>query len=344
MENPNTDFIHMIPAPCFCVGEGRIVACNPAAERLLLSIGSPVAPMLATGAEEYAAFQGGSLYLTLNIGGTVFGASVERKNGTDYFLLEQEGWDQELTSLALAARDLRSPLSGLCVTAEALTEKGAPEAPQLNRSLARMLRVVGNMSAAASPDFHPELLDICALCREILGKAAAQLEAVPRCLRYQVPDGAVYTLADPQMLERAVLNLLSNAAKFTAPNDTISCSLTRQGRMLYLTVQDTGMGIPEALRGSLFRRYLRQPSIEDGRHGIGLGLVLVRSTAARHGGTVLIDSPGSTGTRVTMTLEIRQDVSRQLRSPFLRVDYSGERDHGLVELSDVLPAECYRAF
>lgn len=344
MENPNTDLIHLIPAPCFCVQEGRIAACNQAAQGLLLPIGSPVAPMLATGAEEYAAFQGGSLYLTLNIGGTQFGAGIERRGATDYFLLEQEGWDQELTSLALAARDLRSPLSGLCATAEALTEKGAPEAPELNRSLARMLRVVGNMSAAASPDFHPELLDICALFREILEKTAAQLEAAPRTLRYQVPENAIYTLADPQLLERAVLNLLSNAAKFTSPGDTISCSLTRQGRMLCLTVQDTGMGIPQELRSSLFRRYQRQPAIEDGRHGIGLGLVLVRSAAARHGGTVLIDSPGPTGTRVTMTLEIRQDIPKSLRSPLLRVDYSGERDHGLVELSDVLPSECYKAF
>lgn len=344
MEHPNTDLIDLIPAPCFCVREGRITACNQAARGLLLPVGSPVAPMLATGAEEYAAFQGGSLFLTLNIGGTGFGADVERRNGADYFLLEQEGWDRELTSLALAARDLRNDLSGLSVTAEALSQKGAEEAPQLNRSLARLLRTVGNMSAAASQDFHPELLDICALCREIFQKAADQLEAVPRSLRYQVPESPIYTLADPQMIERAILNLLSNAAKFTSSDDLISCSLTRVGRMLSLTVQDTGTGIPQELRGSLFHRYLRQPAIEDGRHGIGLGLVLVRSAAAHHGGTVLIDSPGPTGTRVTVTLEIRQDIPQGLRSPFLRVDYSSERDHGLVALSDVLPLECYRVF
>ena len=114
--------------------------------------------------------------------------------------------------------------------------------------------------------------------------------------------------------------------------------------MLYLTVQDTGTGIPEALRGSLFSRYQRQPAIEDGRFGLGLGLVLVRSAAAHHGGTVLVDSPKGIGTRVTMTLAIRQDIPKGFRSPILRVDYSGERDHGLVELSDVLPAECYREF
>ena len=173
-------------------------------------------------------------------------------------------------------------------------------------------------------------------------KAAAQLEAVPRQLTYQLPKDAIYTLADPQELERALLNLLSNAAKFTSPQDRILCTLTRRGRMLYLSVQDTGAGIPEALRGSLFSRYQRQPAIEDGRLGLGLGMVLVRSAAAHHGGTVLVDSPNGIGTRVTMTLAIRQDIPKGFRSPILRVDYSGERDHGLIELSDVLPTECYR--
>ena len=45
-----------------------------------------------------------------------------------------------------------------------------------------------------------------------------------------------------------------------------------------------------------------------------------------------------------MTLSIRQDIPSGLRSPILRVDYAGERDHALVELSDVLPAQCYETF
>lgn len=344
MEHPNADLIHLIAAPCFCVRGEVIVSRNAAAESLPLSLGDAVTPLLLTGAEEYAAFQEGALSLTLSLGGTTFAATVRREGDTDYFLLEQAGWDQELTPLALAARELRGTLSGLCAVAESLSDQGAKEAPLLNRSLAQTLRIIGNMSAAPSPAYHPEFLDICALCGEFFEKAAAQLETVPRQLTYQLPKDPIYTLADPQELERAFLNLLSNAAKFTSPQDRILCSLARRGRMLYLTVQDTGTGIPEALRGSLFSRYLRQPAIEDGRLGLGLGMVLVRSAAAHHGGTVLVDSPNGIGTRVTMTLAIRQDIPKGFRSPILRVDYSGERDHGLVELSDVLPAECYREF
>ena len=95
------------------------------------------------------------------------------------------------------------------------------------------------------------------------------------------------------------------------------------------------------IKGSIHSRYLRQPGIEDSRFGIGLGMVLIRSTAALHGGTVLIDQPQGSGTRITMTLAIRQNTGGQLRSPMLRVDYSGERDHGLLELSESLPAFLY---
>ena len=111
--------------------------------------------------------------------------------------------------------------------------------------------------------------------------------------------------------------------------------------MLQLQIQDSGSGIAQQIRSSLFHRYLRQPGIEDSRWGLGLGMVLIRSAAANHGGTVLIDSPSGTGTRVTMTLSIRQPQEATLRSPILRVDYAGERDHALIELSDCLPAQLY---
>ena len=103
---------------------------------------------------------------------------------------------------------------------------------------------------------------------------------------------------------------------------------------------DSGSGIAENLRGSLFTRYAREPGLEDGRYGVGLGMVLIRSTAAAHGGTVLIDHPDDCGTRITVSLAIRQG-DPVVRSPRFAIDYAGERDHGLIELSDVLPAQLY---
>ncbi|MDY4507211.1 MAG: ATP-binding protein, partial [Candidatus Faecousia sp.] len=105
---------------------------------------------------------------------------------------------------------------------------------------------------------------------------------------------------------------------------------------------DNGPGFAQNLLGSVYNRYLRQPCIEEGRNGLGLGMVLVRSAAASHGGAVLIDQPEGGGARVTMTIAIRQSTSGTLRSPILRVDYAGEQDHALVELSDCLPPSLYK--
>ena len=96
------------------------------------------------------------------------------------------------------------------------------------------------------------------------------------------------------------------------------------------------------MRGNVFSGFLREPGIADGRFGIGLGMVLIRSTASAHGGTVLIDHPTDSGTRITMTLDIRRTAGNSLSSSILKVDYTGERDHGLIELSDVLPPEIYK--
>jgi hypothetical protein len=56
---------------------------------------------------------------------------------------------------------------------------------------------------------------------------------------------------------------------------------------------------------------------------------------------VLIDHPEGSGTRITMTLDIRQNPTTNVRSPLLRMDYTGERDHSLVELAEILPAALY---
>ena len=111
--------------------------------------------------------------------------------------------------------------------------------------------------------------------------------------------------------------------------------------MLRLSVTDSGSGIAQNVRSSVFSRYLRQPVLEDSRYGIGLGMVLIRTAAAHPGGTVHIDQPDGAGTRITMTMSIRQSKQATLRSNVLRVDYAGERDHGLIELSECLPTELY---
>ena len=207
-----------------------------------------------------------------------------------------------------------------------------------------MLRLISNMSDAdryATSPASMEVKNIPAFLEEVFVKTAALVERSNVQLTYSGISDVIYGLVNTEMLERAVLNIISNALKFMPQGGTIQAKLIRRKQKLYLSILDSGSGISESTRNDLFSRYAREPGVEDGRFGIGLGLVLIRSAAQQHGGTVLVDQPTETGTRVTMTLAIRPG-SDQVRSPILRVDYAGERDHGLLELSDVLPADLYK--
>ncbi len=345
--------LDLMVRPGFCVKEGKIIKCNASALGIFLREGMEIAPMLATGTAEYAEFEQGCLYLMLDVSGVKVGASVTRMGDCDIFILDEDSEQAELQAMALAARELREPLSSLLVTADRLFPIAAAQedptlreqAAQMNRGLYQLLRIVGNMSDAgrysASPATLREIVDVPGFLGEVFDKAKSLTAHAGIMLEFENLNYPLYSLADSEKLERAILNILSNAIKFTPSGGRIEAKLTRKGSRLSLTVQDNGEGIPETVRSNLHRRWQRQPGIEDPRFGIGLGMVLIRSAAASHGGAVLIDHPEGAGTRITMTMAIRQDTSGAVRSPMLRPDYAGYRDHSLVELSQNLPANLY---
>ena len=350
--NDDAGMLDLIIRPAFCVKDGIITRINQAAQCLTLNVGDNLRPLLHTGEDEYNAFQGGQLYLTLNIGGMPLGASVTKNADYDVFVLEQDSDQAELQSMALAAKELREPLASVMAVADRLfpviSTQDDPDAQnqlaRINRGLFQMLRVISNMSDAArytqsnSGNFH--MCRTTAVFNEIFEKAAALVNQTDVALQFTNLCEDIYCLVDEEKLERAIYNLLSNAVKFTPRGGLIEARLTRKGTKLYLTVQDNGSGVDPKIRGNVYSRYLRQPGVEDKRFGIGLGMVLIRSAAAVHGGTVLMETPEGMGTRITMSMSIRQDGAN-LRSRILMVDYAGERDHGLIELADSLPVNLY---
>lgn len=348
--NDITGMLDLLTLPGFCVQNNIITALNSAAEGLLLSTGTDVSGLLMTGKQEYAAFTGGCLYLTLSIGGAPFGAAVTKADGFDIFVLEQDQDQAELQSMALAARELREPLTNVMVAADRLFPMAAhdqnpalqEQMARLNRGLYQMLRILGNMSDACGRPTRMETRDIAADIAEIMEKSAALVQHAGITLTYSGLPEPLLMLADREQLERALLNMLSNAMKFTPVGGTVEVQLARRDTTLCLSVSDSGSKIADSILKNLFRRYLRQPTIEDSRFGIGLGMVLIRNAASSHGGTVLVDQPAGGGTRVTMTLAIRHNTATQLRTPMLQVDYTGERDHELLEFSESLPAWLYK--
>ena len=348
----NTDILQMlelIPSPAFCVKDGIVTAVNPEAQRCFLSVGQPITELLLTGQQEYSQFREGCLHLMLKVAGEGCGACVNRMTGFDIFVTEQDDELAQLQAMALAAQELRTPLSNIMAVTEELvphcgsagTELGA----QINKGLYQLQRIVCNMSDAyryrKENGARLEVRDMDALWEEFFAHSAEYCSHIGVKLHYKGLSEKVFSLADGEKLERAANNILSNALKYTPEGGTVEASLTRRGTMLYLTMQDCGVGAPAQLRGNLFSRFLRQPSIEDTRHGIGLGMVLIRSVAAMHGGTVLLEHTSGGGLRLTMSMAIRQNAGTFVYSTPMRVDYAGERNHTLMELSESLPTSLY---
>lgn len=342
--------LNLMVQPTFTVQNGVITLVNTAAEGYMLTPGMPINDLLYTGAEEYAAFTQGCLYLSLSIAGTPCGASVRRMENFDLFTLEQETEQAELQAMALAAQELRGPLSNVMSVADRLfplpEEEERPEAKdqvaKINRGLFQMLRIISNMSDAYRycQQAEPKLAvqNVTEVVGEIFEKAIPMLSHAGIGLTFTNLPRDIFSLMDQEKLERGIHNILSNAVKFSPKGSPIEAKLTQQGNRLYLTVQSSADG--NELRANVHTRFQRQPGLEDSRYGIGLGMVLIRSAATVHGGTVLMDQHQG-GTRITMTMAIRQDTGNLLRSGGFHIDYAGERDHTLIELSDVLPADLY---
>ena len=100
-----------------------------------------------------------------------------------------------------------------------------------------------------------------------------------------------------------MLNLLTNAVKFTPEGGKVSLEVRREDADLVFTVADTGVGIPEDEQDRLFTRFFRSSvATRMAIQGTGLGLVIVKRIVEEHGGTISIVSASDVGTTVTVRI------------------------------------------
>jgi cell cycle sensor histidine kinase DivJ len=123
-------------------------------------------------------------------------------------------------------------------------------------------------------------------------------------LRASLPAAAPDVEADRRALKQIVLNLVSNALKFTPKGGSVTVTLAAHGKDLELTVADTGVGIAQADLEKLGRPYEQVGDADKRAQGTGLGLSLVRSFAELHGGEMTIESRLGEGTAVTVRLPV----------------------------------------
>ena len=154
----------------------------------------------------------------------------------------------------------------------------------------------GRMQARYEPvNLASFTADLASVFRSAIGRAGLAYQV--DCAELPEP---VYI--DREMWEKVVLNLLSNALKFTL-DGTIGVSLRAEGPHAVLRVSDTGSGIAAAEMPRLFERFHRIPTTRSrSNEGSGIGLALVRELVGLHGGSITAGSTEGAGTTVTVRL------------------------------------------
>ncbi len=194
-----------------------------------------------------------------------------------------------------------------------MTESQRIHAEAAHRNASRLLRLVntlldfsrlesGRLQASFAPtDLATLTTDLTSSFRSIIEKAGMQLVVATEPLAGPVA-------VDPVMWEKIVLNLLSNAFKFTL-SGTITVHLAQTGEQVTLTVQDTGVGIPPTDLPRLFERFYRVEGAQ-GRsfEGSGIGLALVSELVGLHGGTISVRSELGVGSTFTVQLPTHQAI------------------------------------
>lgn len=122
----------------------------------------------------------------------------------------------------------------------------------------------------------------------------------------------IWLNGNAELLERAVINLLTNAVQYSSEGSTVTIQVFEAGHQACLTVSDEGVGIAPDELPYLFDRYRRQKSSElSGNHGAGLGLSFVNVVVEKHRGEIKVESEEGVGSTFTMKLPVATP-----RSPF----------------------------
>ncbi|MDT8306083.1 MAG: GAF domain-containing protein [Anaerolineae bacterium] len=214
----------------------------------------------------------------------------------------------------MMVHDLRNPLnvvsSGLEMAQAELDARQEPRVLELlgiaAASTERMLALVNdilNISRLESGRMPLEREVTCldAVVKEVMGEQMTL--AVEKGLRLtaEVEQPLPPAYVDPSLVERVLHNLLSNAIKFTPVGGLVHTALRLQGSEFVVTVRDSGPGLPDGLRDSVFEKFVTGDRRE---RGTGLGLAFCRLAVEAHGGRIWVNSVEGQGAEFNFTLPL----------------------------------------
>jgi PAS domain S-box-containing protein len=218
--------------------------------------------------------------------------------------------------VATVSHELRTPLASIIGEVELLIDgdRGELSATQaqgmevVGRNSERLLALINDLLTLShiettALDLRRERTLVAGLVDDVRSQVAPMAAAKSVALTFACSPGTASVEVDREQLNRALLNLLTNAVKFTPTGGTVTLQARRRGPDLVITVSDTGVGIPQDEQGQLFTRFFRSSTATRmAIPGTGLGLVIVKQIVEEHGGTIALASAPDKGTTVTVKI------------------------------------------
>ena len=336
--------------PAFLAQDGVVCYCNPPALRLQLQPGQPVEQLLGevSASENYVR--------SWDFAGQAWSVTVQSLQKLQLYLLRQDHSGAKDTEwLCAATWKLRQPLQQMFLAASKLfpyLEEQEDETIQkgtaaLNHSMYQMMHAVGTLSETGTPlgrenDANFRRTEGMDFFGRFAERVQPLVETTGRVLEYTGPDHRFYVSMDEGAVERAVLNLLAEAVRYTPRGKKILLQVLRQKKHCCILLKYEGEQVsPEVLVGLM--RTGQDTPLELGGRSVQFGLLMARNVASRHNGAVMVQPNPDGGLWVAMTLALDTSAGAEapLRTPRMELEYFGGYDRYLTELSDILADSLY---
>ncbi|MDQ3333885.1 MAG: HAMP domain-containing histidine kinase [Myxococcota bacterium] len=209
------------------------------------------------------------------------------------------------------SHELRTPITSIRLLMESLGDGRLEDTDRkqvvslLARETSRLEILVGRVLELSRLqsiyEYRREVIDVASLVDETIAAFDALTLTNPTPIRRTVEPGLAVT-GDRSTLVRALVNLLTNAWKYTGEDKQIEIEARSAGRWVELCVRDNGVGIDPAEQRAIFQQFKRgRAAYEGGQPGVGLGLSFVRAIVRGHKGKLDLDSkPGETMFRIRL--------------------------------------------
>ena len=262
--------------------------------------------------------------------GRVIGASKIGRDITREKLIEAERLEAERRKdefLAMLAHELRNPLSAINGAAQLFgkleTEEELEWAKEVVlrqvKHLARLIDDLLDVSriSRGKIGLRKEPIDLSPVVGSAVEAVRPLLEERKHELSVSLVNGGLRLEADPLRLEQILVNLLTNAAKYTDAGGRISLTARHEGADIVITVRDTGMGITPELLPRVFDLFAQgDRTMARSEGGLGIGLTLVQKLAEMHGGGVTAASEGpGKGSEFTVRLPALEEPAARKSGP-----------------------------